>query len=299
MRSVQQAQSQASRRPVLPPTTYSHFMLEITRLAEPQVSNTKKPTSRRRSKTCGGVAQESGVALRRSVTTRGRWKKNTTTDTATGYTNRRDWQSKAMGMGPSFAFATATGTATAATATTLTNSGAAFTTAGQALAGQIVAVGANSAGAGSIVYGVIVSNTATVLTVDQWYNPASATGAAGTTPNATGQYQILPGQNPASWLALSSSAAAPTSADTTLATEATTNGFARAVGSYSHTAAATTYSLVKTFTAAGSLTVNTEAVFGAANPTAGGVMPFAAPETSPPVLISGDTLAQTVTITIN
>lgn len=224
---------------------------------------------------------------------------NLTTDTATGYTNRRDWQAKAMGMGPSFAFATAVGVATGATATTLTNSGAAFTTAGQGLAGQIVAVGPNTSGAGSTVYGVIVSNTATVLTVDQWYNPASTSGAAGTTPSTTGSYVILPGQNPAAWLAVTSDATSPTSADTTLASEATTNGFARAVGSYSHTAAATTYVLAKTFTASGSLTVNTEAVFGACNPTGGGVMPFKSAEPTPPALISGDTLTQTVTITIN
>lgn len=229
----------------------------------------------------------------------GTWRSNLTTDTATGYTNRRDFQAKAMGMGPSFAFATATGTATAISGTTLTNSGAAFTTAGQALAGQIVAAGANAAGAGSIVYGVIVSNTGTVLTVDQWYNPASATGAAGTTPDAACKYQILPGQNPASWLAVTSDAGAAAASDTTLASEATTNGFARAVGTYAHTAAATTYTLTKLFTASGSLTVNKEAVFGACNTTGGGVMPFESAEPTPPALLSGDTLTQTVTITIN
>lgn len=224
---------------------------------------------------------------------------NLTTDTASGYTNRRDWQSKAMGMGPSFAFATATGAATATSATSLTNSGAAFPTAGQGLAGQIVAVGPNSSGTGSTVYGVIVSNTATVLTVDQWYNPASATGAAGTTPNATGNYQILPGQNPAAWLALTSNATAPAATDTTLTSELTTSGFARAVGTYAHTAAATTYTLTKVFTASGTATINKEAVFGAANPTAGGVMPFTSAEPNPPTLVSGDTLTQVVTVTIN
>lgn len=224
---------------------------------------------------------------------------NLTTDSATGYTNRRDWQSKAMGMGPSFAFATATGNATATSATSLTNSGASFPTAGQGLAGQIVVASRNSSGTGVTVYGVIVSNTATVLTVDQWYDPTSATGAAGTTPNATGAYVILPGQNPASWLAVTSDGTAPAATDTTLTSEATTNGFARAVGTYSHTAAATTYSLQKLFTASGTLTVNKGAVFGACNPTGGGVMPFESAEPSPPTLVSGDTLTQTVTVTIN
>lgn len=221
---------------------------------------------------------------------KGTWVHNLTTDTATGYTNRRDWQAKAMGMGPSFAFATATGTSTAVTATSLTNSGASFTTAGQGLAGQIV-VTANR-------YGVIVSNTATALTIDQWYDPASATGAAGSTP-ATGTYVILPGQAPAPWLALTSDATAPTAADTTLAAELTANGYQRAVGTYAHTAAATTYTLQKLFTAAATATINTMAVFSGATSTATGVMPFKASVPSPPTLVSGDTLTITVTVTIN
>lgn len=282
MRSVTQAALDAKNNPTLPPVTYSHFMVEIV--------SERKPIKRR----SAAVAKKKCSSLVRKTA----WRKNLTTDTATGYTNRRDWQAKAMGMGPSFAGTWASGAATATTGTTLTAAGT-FPTAGQGLAGQIVACGPNSAGTGTTVYGVIVSNTATVLTVDQWYNPQSAVGAAGTTPNATCTYQILPGQNPASWLAVTSDATAPSASDTALASEATTNGFARAVGSYSHTAAATTYALVKTFTATGTLTVNKEAVFGAASPTAGGVMPFESAETSPPTLVSGDTLAQTVTVTIN
>lgn len=265
--TVAAAARAASRRAARPASTFSHFLVEIVPKRGPK-----------------------RIAV---------WRHNLTTDTAVGYTNRRDWQAKAMGMGPSFAFATATGNATATTATTLTNSGASFPTAGQGLAGQIVVASRNNAGTGSTVYGVIVSNTATVLTVDQWYDPTSASGAAGTTPNATGAYVILPGQNPASWLAVTSDAVAPAASDTTLASEATTNGFARAVGTYSHTAAASTYQLQKLFTASGSLTVNKEAVFGACNPTGGGVMPFESAEPTPPALIAGDTLTQTVTITIN
>lgn len=228
----------------------------------------------------------------------GEYRHNLTTDTASGYTNRRDWQAKAMGGGlGAFFGATAAGALTSVTATTATNTGAAFPTTNQGLAGMIVACGPNSAGAGSTVFGVIVSNTATVLTIDQWYNPA--TGAAGTTPNGTATYQILPGQFPAMFLALTSDATAPAATDTTLTSEATTNGFARALATWAHTAAATTYTLTKTFTATGSLTVNKEAVFGAANTTGGGVMPFESAEPNPPALISGDSLAQTVTITIN
>lgn len=222
---------------------------------------------------------------------------NLTTDTAVGYTNRRDWQSKAMGGGGVTEFATSVGALSAVSATTATNGSAAFPTAGQGLAGFVVFVGPNASGTGSTVYGVIVSNTATVLTIDQWYN--AATGAAGTTPNATGSYLIAPVQYPARYLAVTSDAVAPSSADTVLTTEATTNGFARGLGTYSHTAAASTYTLQKVFNATGTLTINKEAVFGAANPTAGGVMPFTSVEPSPPTLVSGDQLTQTVTITIN
>lgn len=227
---------------------------------------------------------------REAGTERTPWHHNLTTDAASGYTNRRDFQAKAMGMGPSFAFATATGSSTAVGATSMTNSGASFPTAGQGLAGQIV-VSANR-------YGVIVSNSGTVLTIDQWYDPTSATGASGSSP-ATGVYVILPGQNPASWLALTSSATTVTSADTVLASELAASGFSRAVGTYAHTAAASTYTLTKLFTASGTATINNEAVFGACNVTGGGVMPFVAAETSPPTLVSGDTLSQVVTITIN
>lgn len=224
------------------------------------------------------------------------FKRNLTTDTAVGYTNRRDWQSKAMGGGFA-AFATAVGAATATSATSLTNSGAAFPTAGQALAGCIVAVGPNSSGAGSTVYGVIVSNTATVLTVDQWYT--AGTRAVGTTPNATANYQVLIGQHPASYLAVTSDVTAPSAADTTLTSEATTNGFARAQAIWAHTAAATTYTMQVVFNATGSLTPAKMAAFGAANPTAGGVMPFETAIGSPPALNSGDQLTLTHTITVS
>lgn len=265
MRTVAQAARSAARRRTPAATVFSHFLTEIT---------TKK-------------GRQSHV-----------FRHNLTTDTASGYTNRRDWQSKAMGAGPSAAFAVAQGNATSVSGTSLT-APTGFTTAGQGLAGQIVVAGPNASGVGSKVYGVIVSNSATVLTVDQWYDPTSTTGAAGTTPNGTCSYVVVPGQNPAAWLAVTSDAGGPSSADTTLASEAVTNGFSRAVGAYSHSAAATTYVLTHTFTAAGSLTVNKEAVFGACNTTGGGVMPFESAEPTPPSLLIGDTLAQTITVTIS
>lgn len=222
------------------------------------------------------------------------WRHNLTTDSAVGPTNRRDWQAKAMGGGTAVN-TSFVGAATATTATTLVNATASFPTAGQGLAGMMVAAGPNSsAGTGSTVWGTILSNTATTLTVDQWYNPGTL--AVGTAPNATASYQILPGQAPAMWLALSTSAVAPAATDTTLASEITTNGFARALGTFAHTAAASTFTLQKVFTSTGgSTTINKEAVLGAQN---GGVMPFESLEPDPPTLTSGDTVTQTVTVTI-
>lgn len=264
--AIQRAASEASRRP-LPATVFSCFKSDVTPLK-----------GKRR---------------------RGSWRHNLTTDTAAGYTNRRDWQAKAMGDFGTTAFATVQGAATAATATTLTNSGAAFPTAGQGLAGKIVVACPNSAGVGSKVWGVIVSNTATALTVDQWYDPTSTTGAAGTTPNATASYVIVPGQAPAPWMAVTQNAAAAAASDTTLTAELTTADWLRAIGTYAHTAAASTYTLVHLWTSTTTVTINKEAQFGACNTTGGGVMPFESAEPSPPTLVSGDTLTNTVTITIN
>lgn len=229
---------------------------------------------------------------------RSEWRHNLTTDSATGYTNRRDWQSKAMGGGLyMFYGSSASGNATATSASSLTASGS-FPTASQGLAGSIVAAGPNASGVGSVGWGVIVSNTSTVLTIDQWYNPG--TGAAlGTPPNATASYQILPGQFAAPYLAVTANTFTPLSSDTTLAGELTSNGFARALGTYAHTATGSTYTLTHTWTASGTETINNEALFGAVNTTAGGVMPFESAEPNPPTLISGDTLQNTVTITIN
>jgi hypothetical protein len=260
------------------------------------------------------IARERHFSMWRSIVTprRGRkrvsrWRPNLTTTTAVGYTNALDWLAKAMGQGPSFTFATATGAANAAitiSGTSLTNTAAAFPTAGQGLAGSIVvAYGLTN---NAFVYGVIVSNSATVLTIDQWYSVSSTSGAAGTTPTLSGgtaatgiAYIILPGQNPAAWMAVTANVFAPATGDTTLAGELTTNGFARAVGSYSHSAAGTTYALVHLWTSSGGTnTINNEAQFGAANTTAGGVMPFESAEPSPPTLVSGDTLQNTVTVTI-
>lgn len=196
----------------------------------------------------------------------------------------------------------AVGTATASSATTLTDSGASFGTStgtNTGHVGKVVAVGPNGSGTGSTVFGVIISHTGTVLTVDQWYD--ASTLAVGTTPNATGKYQILPGGSPAYYIGLTTDATTPAAGDTSLTSELTGSGWTRAQATYAHTTGATTYTLVKTFTSADATprTINKMAVFNAAvNAATAAQMIFESAIPSPPTLVSGDTITVTETVTI-
>jgi hypothetical protein len=118
-----------------------------------------------------------------------------------------------VGAGLNGSFAAYTGT----TATTLTGSSGLPTGASAAgntgLQGKLCYV-QNATAANSVV-GVIVSNTATAITVDQWY-AIPLTGAAGTQPtNAAGTATILPGGTWALWVALSTNSSAAAAADVT------------------------------------------------------------------------------------
>jgi hypothetical protein len=125
---------------------------------------------------------------------------------------------------------------TGTTATTLTGaSGLATATssAGNAgLQGHIVLV--PNATPANTVLGVILSNTATAITVDQWY-AIPVTGAAGTTPaNSAGSAYVLPGGSGwLPWVALSTDTTSPAATDSqpagaTFTGEQTANGLARA-----------------------------------------------------------------------
>lgn len=131
-----------------------------------------------------------------------------------------------------------TGNLTSISGNVATDSGAAFPTATSAagnagLQGHVAVMGANASGTGSKVLGVVVANTATGFTVDQWY-AVPVTGAAGTGPNATAGYCILPGGSGwLPWIALSTDATAPAATDAqpggaTFTGEQTANGLARA-----------------------------------------------------------------------
>jgi hypothetical protein len=136
------------------------------------------------------------------------------------------------------------GTATATTATSLTATGTPWTT--NQWAGKFVVTGT--------AYGVVVSNSSSVLTIDRWYAPATPTGSAASTPSGTSTFVILGGAAPVFYMALTANATAPSASDTALTGEITTSGggLIRQAAAYAHTAGASTYTLTGTFTANGS-----------------------------------------------
>lgn len=146
------------------------------------------------------------------------------------------------------------GTATTApTATTFTTDGVNIPT--NSVVGLAICIASR--------FAIIQSNTSaasSVLTVDRWYDaaalPANAGVAAASTP-AAGAWQILPGNAPGAYMALTATATAAVDGDTALTGEITTagGGLIRALPTYAHTAAGTTTTLTKTFTANGSDTL--------------------------------------------
>lgn len=200
----------------------------------------------------------------------------------------RDMQFRAMAGDVAGTSGTSTGTA----ATTMTDSGGTWGT--TQYIGHWVVCGTR--------YGVIISHTGTVLTIDRWYDPASPGGAAGSTPSSTTAYVILPSAPPAWYMALTANTTSPANGDTTLTGEITTasGGLIRKVCVVAHTAGATTYTLTPVFTANGSdslpVTIGKAATF---NSITSGQMLF---ETlvSPTATLSqsGDQLTVTDTVTM-
>lgn len=191
------------------------------------------------------------------------------------------------------------GFATSVTATSLTNTGAAWTAA--RYKGHIVFAGPNTSGTGSQVFGVILTNTATVLTVDRWYN--ATTLAAGTTPNGTASYVIAPGGAPAWWFAMTENADAPVDTDVQLTAElvvGSSAGLERAILSWAHTAGASSYTLSKTFTLTGATarTINKAMVCNSAVDSADQLMLFETAMPNPPTLVTSDQLTPSYSITI-
>lgn len=157
----------------------------------------------------------------------------------------QDKQANALANGGSAGY---TGTATATTATSLTATGTPWSV--NAWSGRLVC-------AGGLTYGVVISNTSSVLTVDRWYAPATPTGSAASTPSSTSVFVILPGNAPVFYMALTANTGAPSATDTALTGEITTagGGLIRQAAAYAHTTSATTYTLTGSYTVNGSDTL--------------------------------------------
>jgi hypothetical protein len=170
--------------------------------------------------------------------------------------NGKDLVARAIG-GDSTGF---TGTSTATSATSMTDSGAAFPAssggppAQAGLTGHIVQAGT--------VYGVVISNTSTVLTVDMWHS-MTAPDTVGSTPGATTAYNVLPGGAPCYFTGISVATRAFNAADAFLSNDGTTiselwfsgGGLKRKLATWAHTTGTGTFTLTTTWTANGSDTL--------------------------------------------
>jgi len=147
-----------------------------------------------------------------------------------------------------------TGTATASSATTLTATGTPFTAssggppARGGLVGHIVCTTGSA-------YGVILSNTTSVLTVDMWHDLVAPDTVA-TTPSATAVFAVLPGNAPAFYTGISVATRVFTAADDFLSNDGTTiselwfsgGGLKRKLGTFAHTDGTSTFTLTTTWT---------------------------------------------------
>ena len=147
------------------------------------------------------------------------------------------------------------------------------------------------------VHGDIGSNSTTVLTVDAWRN---ADESAGNTPGTTANYAIYPSFR-MQYMGVTVDTGAAAAGDTTLASEQTGNGLARALATYAHTGGTATLTLAKTYsvTAGTAQLIHKMALFNCSNTTAGGIMGFEAVLNADANVINGDSLAITDTITLS
>jgi len=132
-------------------------------------------------------------------------------------------------------------TATTVYTGTFTNGG------NNAYAGKIFILTGGTTAANNGVYLCTASSTTTITLA----NVNGATQASGTFPTVSTTVYPSTFLN-ANWIALTTDATAAAAGDTTLASEETTNGLARAQATDTHTASATSSLLSKTFTYTGS-----------------------------------------------
>ena len=148
------------------------------------------------------------------------------------------------------------------------------------------------------VYGNIVSNTTSVITIDQWWTVADAVG---TTPASTNALQIAPGGIAAArFIALTTNSSAASASNTTLTSEITTAGCGRALGTYAHTYGQSTLTLTKAFSVTGTLSaIHRAGLFAALTSAGADPMLYETVLNVDATVANGDTLTCTWTFTLS
>lgn len=193
-------------------------------------------------------------------------------------------------LGGKQGFGDGTAIATGATSTTLTATATPFVA--SAYIGQVVIAEQSTS---SPVWGTIISNTTSVLTIDGWYD---GDDTAGTTPGATANYQIIAGNAPARYIALTENASAASASSTSLTGEITTGGLGRALGTYAHTLGASTFTLTKSFSVSGTFPAIHRAGLFQVSTASSALLSFETVLNADANVLSGDTLQVTWTITL-
>lgn len=208
----------------------------------------------------------------------------------------RDWMSQALSQVITGVVQNAPATSTT-TSTTITGTGSTWTASNLAspqlgLAGSRVVVPVTAVTTAP-VYGNIVSNTTSIITVDKWW---TAAGGTGTTPSNTASFIVIPGTS-AVFMALTQNGGAASAADTVLTSEITSGGCGRQVCTYAHSMGAATSAIASVFTVTSTFAAIVKmGLFTALTAAGADPMIFEDTFTSASV-ISGDTLTVTDTIT--
>jgi hypothetical protein len=144
----------------------------------------------------------------------------------------------------------------------------------------------------------VISNTTSVATIDQWWTAADGTG---TTPASTNAFILGAGGGPAyRFMGLTTDSGAASAADTALASEITTNGGNRQLGTYAHTYGASTYTVTKAFAITGTLTaIHKGGLISHNSHTGVGPVVFETVLNQDATVGNGDTLTVTWTVTLS
>ncbi len=210
----------------------------------------------------------------------------------------RDWLCQAIGG----VTEPAGSPATATSATTVTATGTPFTASNLAtpqlgLAGQRVYMPVTGLTT-QPVYGNIVSNSTSVITIDQWWKQDDTTG---TTPAGTSGFIIGAG-GPASarFMALTANASAASASNTTLTGEITSGGCGRALATYAHSMGASTFTLQKAFSVTSTFTaIHRMGLFACLTSAGADPLLFETALNVDATVANGDTLTVTDTLTVS